>query len=160
VGFNNSHADIRSLHLLASSLNMATTDTTAPASGIDATPTGNPSVEAGDPLSTKPEGGNSPFGGDTERLESANGTVDVDESAIDDTVRNNSTSLSPPESPRNRRMSREWDASKVPPSQFQKRKGSIYSTPGSRDSQHGDKNRDKAYHDKLKEKGWKLFGKK
>lgn len=39
-----------------------------------------------------------------------------------------------PSSPkRDRRMSREWDASKVPPSQFQKRKGSIYSTPSSRD---------------------------
>lgn len=35
----------------------------------------------------------------------------------------------------------EWDASKVPPSQFQKRKGSIYSTPGSRDG-HVDKNKD------------------
>jgi len=52
-----------------------------------------------------------------------------------------------------RRMSREWDASKVPPSQFQKRKGSIYSTPSSRDGHvHGAGERDKAYHDKLKEK--------
>jgi len=54
-----------------------------------------------------------------------------------------------------RRMSREWDASKVPPSQFQKRKGSIYSTPNSRDGHvHGAGERDKAYFDKLKEKGW------
>jgi len=54
-----------------------------------------------------------------------------------------------------RRMSREWDASKVPPSQFQKRKGSIYSTPSSRDGLvHGAGERDKAYFDKLKEKGW------
>merc|ERR1739848_449565 len=30
-----------------------------------------------------------------------------------------------------RRMSDEWDASKVPPSRFQKRKGSIYATPSS-----------------------------
>ena len=44
------------------------------------------------------------------------------------------------------------DASKVPPSQFQRRKGSIYSTPSSRDSQHNNKERDQAYHDKLKEK--------
>ncbi|ORY59484.1 uncharacterized protein BCR38DRAFT_58040 [Pseudomassariella vexata] len=35
----------------------------------------------------------------------------------------------------------EWDASKVPPSRFQKRKGSIYSTPPSRDG-HVQKNRD------------------
>ncbi|KAK4103561.1 hypothetical protein N658DRAFT_557387 [Parathielavia hyrcaniae] len=32
-----------------------------------------------------------------------------------------------------RRSSDEWDASKVPPSRFQKRKGSIYAVPGSRD---------------------------
>jgi len=54
-----------------------------------------------------------------------------------------------------RRESREWDASKVPPSQFQKRKGSIYSTPSSRDGHvHGAGERDKPYFDKLKEKGW------
>jgi hypothetical protein len=34
---------------------------------------------------------------------------------------------------KDRATSNEWDASKVPPSQFQKRKGSIYATPGSRD---------------------------
>ena len=44
------------------------------------------------------------------------------------------------------------DASKVPPSQFQKRKGSIYSTPGSRDGHVKGSDRDKAYFDKLKEK--------
>ena len=45
------------------------------------------------------------------------------------------------------------DAAKVPPSQFQKRKGSIYSTPSSRDGHvHGAGERDKAYHEKLKEK--------
>ncbi|KAK8212067.1 hypothetical protein IWZ01DRAFT_413316, partial [Phyllosticta capitalensis] len=54
---------------------------------------------------------------------------------------------------RDRRQSKEWDASKVPPSQFQRRKGSIYSTPSSRDA-HLDRSevRDKAYWDKLKEK--------
>lgn len=46
----------------------------------------------------------------------------------------------------------EPDASKVPPSQFQRRKGSIYSTPSSRDSHHNNAERDKAYHEKLKEK--------
>jgi hypothetical protein len=59
-------------------------------------------------------------------------------------------SSSPPA--RDRRMSREWDASKVPPSQFQRRKGSIYSTPNSRDGHVKDSSRDKAYFDKLKEK--------
>lgn len=48
------------------------------------------------------------------------------------------------------------DASKVPPSRFQQRKGSIYSTQGSRDG-HVQKNneRDKDFH----EKHHKLFGK-
>lgn len=52
-----------------------------------------------------------------------------------------------------RRMSAEWDASKVPPSRFQRRKGSIYSTPASRDG-HIDKNYAEKYHEKLAEKGW------
>ncbi|KAI9860553.1 MAG: hypothetical protein M1824_003078 [Vezdaea acicularis] len=56
--------------------------------------------------------------------------------------------------PRDRRMSREWDASKVPPSQFQKRKGSVYSTPASRDHRADGNDITKAYHAKLKEKGW------
>lgn len=67
-----------------------------------------------------------------------------------------SDSASPP--PRrdssDRRMSKEWDASKVPPSRFQKRAGSIYATSGSRDSHITRKERDSSYHAKLKEKGW------
>ncbi|KAL1871707.1 hypothetical protein VTK73DRAFT_1928 [Phialemonium thermophilum] len=55
--------------------------------------------------------------------------------------------------PKDRRMSDEWDASKVPPSRFQKRKGSIYAVPGSRDG-HVDKNYAAKYHEKLVEKGW------
>ncbi|KAI1801836.1 hypothetical protein F4811DRAFT_555441 [Daldinia bambusicola] len=35
----------------------------------------------------------------------------------------------------------EWDAAKTPPSRFQKRKGSIYATPSSRDG-HVERNRD------------------
>ncbi|KAI0854188.1 hypothetical protein F5Y00DRAFT_256687 [Daldinia vernicosa] len=35
----------------------------------------------------------------------------------------------------------EWDAAKTPPSRFQKRKGSIYATPSSRDG-HVDRNRE------------------
>lgn len=61
---------------------------------------------------------------------------------------------SPPKNDR-RLSSDEWDASKTPPSRFQQRKGSVYATPNSRDG-HVDKNydRDAAYHQKLKEKGW------
>ncbi|CAM1511091.1 Fc.00g086040.m01.CDS01 [Cosmosporella sp. VM-42] len=50
-----------------------------------------------------------------------------------------------------RRMSDEWDASKVPPSRFQKRKGSIYATPSSRDG-HVDRNYADKYHAKIAEK--------
>lgn len=59
-------------------------------------------------------------------------------------------SSSPPAS--DRRMSKEWDASKVPPSRFQRREGSIYSTPNSRDGHVKGSSRDKAYFEKLKEK--------
>lgn len=45
------------------------------------------------------------------------------------------------------------DASKVPPSQFQKRKGSIYATPGSRDG-HVDRNYATEFHEKHAEKGY------
>ncbi|OJD19106.1 hypothetical protein AJ78_00892 [Emergomyces pasteurianus Ep9510] len=51
-----------------------------------------------------------------------------------------------------RRMSKEWDAAKVPPSRFQRREGSIFSTSSSRDSHITRKDRDSAYHAKLKEK--------
>ncbi|KEY66579.1 hypothetical protein S40285_08249 [Stachybotrys chlorohalonatus IBT 40285] len=49
-----------------------------------------------------------------------------------------------------RRQSDEWDASKVPPSRFQKRKGSIYATPSSRDG-HVDRNYADKYHAKIAE---------
>lgn len=62
-------------------------------------------------------------------------------------------------SPTDRRQSAEWDASKVPPSRFQRRKGSIYSTPASRDG-HVDRNYAEKYHDKLVEKGWAPSAKK
>ncbi|KAH8681629.1 hypothetical protein BX600DRAFT_505291 [Xylariales sp. PMI_506] len=43
----------------------------------------------------------------------------------------------------------EWDASKTPPSRFQQRKGSVFSTPASRDG-HVEKNlmRDNDFHEK------------
>ncbi|ERT00803.1 uncharacterized protein SPSK_08097 [Sporothrix schenckii 1099-18] len=52
-----------------------------------------------------------------------------------------------------RRHSDEWDASKVPPSRFQKRKGSIYSTQGSRDG-HVDSNYAAKFHAKHAELGY------
>ncbi|CAK7220935.1 hypothetical protein SBRCBS47491_004356 [Sporothrix bragantina] len=47
----------------------------------------------------------------------------------------------------------EWDASKVPPSRFQKRKGSIYSTPSSRDGRV-DNNYAAKFHAKHAEMGY------
>ena len=55
--------------------------------------------------------------------------------------------------PRDRRASDEWDASKVPPSRFQKRKGSIYSTPNSRDG-HVASNYAAKFHAKHAELGY------
>lgn len=52
-----------------------------------------------------------------------------------------------PMSQRERRMSKEWDASKVPPSRFQKREGSIHATPASRDG-HIDRNKLKVFAEK------------
>jgi hypothetical protein len=51
-----------------------------------------------------------------------------------------------------RRTSETWDASKVPPSQFQRPAGSIYATPNSKDGNVERGDRDKAYFEKLKEK--------
>jgi len=65
---------------------------------------------------------------------------------------------SEPMTPIDRRMSREWDASKVPPSKFQRLPGSIFATPASRDgliarnkltlSSIVDKAKDKVHHSK------------
>ncbi|KAI9836559.1 MAG: hypothetical protein M1819_001191 [Sarea resinae] len=63
--------------------------------------------------------------------------------------------MAAPGATRDRRLSKEWDASKVPPSRFQKRENSIFATQGSRDG-HLDKGRDRdqTFKEKLKEKGW------
>jgi len=53
-----------------------------------------------------------------------------------------------PTAMRDRRMSKEWDASKVPPSRFQKREGSIHATPASRDG-HIERNDRTALFEKL-----------
>lgn len=59
-----------------------------------------------------------------------------------------------PTANRDRRMSKEWDASKVPPSRFQKRAGSIHATPPSRDG-HIERNDRTALFEKLSNKGGK-----
>lgn len=107
-------------------------------SGIDATPTTNQTVQSEDPFANQREANNDPFAGDK-----------LGDLAGSDEMR---LSQSPPS--KDRRMSKEWDASKVPPSRFQRREGSIYSTPNSRDGHVKGSGRDKAYFDKLKEKGW------
>ncbi|KAK4042821.1 hypothetical protein C8A01DRAFT_33073 [Parachaetomium inaequale] len=58
-----------------------------------------------------------------------------------------------PTGSRDRRDSAEWDASKVPPSRFQKRKGSIYAVPHSRDGKI-DRNYPSKYFEKLAEMGY------
>ncbi|EGS21527.1 uncharacterized protein CTHT_0033870 [Thermochaetoides thermophila DSM 1495] len=58
-----------------------------------------------------------------------------------------------PSAPRDRRMSDEWDAAKVPPSRFQKRKGSIFGVPSSRDGRI-DRNYAAEYYEKLAEMGY------
>ena len=44
----------------------------------------------------------------------------------------------------------------MPPSQFQKRKGSIFATPGGRDGHVKGQERDKAFHDKVS-KLWSMI---
>lgn len=61
--------------------------------------------------------------------------------------------FSDPFASKDRHESDEWDASKVPPSRFQKRKGSIYSTPGSRDG-HVDRNTQHKFHETHAGKGY------
>ncbi|KAL2256079.1 hypothetical protein VTK26DRAFT_2225 [Humicola hyalothermophila] len=58
-----------------------------------------------------------------------------------------------------RRGSDEWDAAKVPPSRFQKRKGSIYAVPNSRDGKI-DSNYATKYYQKLAELGYSGSGRK
>lgn len=58
-------------------------------------------------------------------------------------------------SPTDRRMSNEWDASKVPPSRFQKRKGSIFAVQASRDGLV-DRNYAAAFYAKHEEKGYHM----
>jgi len=117
---------------------MATTETTAPII-TDAVPPAEPGVGSADPFAAQRDSGDNPFAGEK-------GTKGEEIPAI-------------PAEGKVRRTSKEWDASKVPPSQFQKRKGSVYATPSSRDS-HTSGERDKAYFEKLKEKGWNILKKK
>jgi hypothetical protein len=119
-----------------------------------------PTVEASDttskpgedPFAAQRTEGDAPFGG--QKLDGVAGSDDMAVPVGD--------SVAPTQEKATRRTSREWDASKVPPSQFQKRKGSVYATPSSRDGHAHDKTRDQAYHDALKKekKGWTSIFKK
>lgn len=111
--------------------------------GVDPKLTQNPSAEPQDPFAGQREPGNDPF----EATAQDDKLTDI---ASPESIR---LSQSPPQ-PKDRRMSKEWDAAKVPPSRFQRREGSIYSTPPSRDAHVKGSERDKAYFDKLREKGW------
>ncbi|KAK6333497.1 hypothetical protein TWF718_011305 [Orbilia javanica] len=64
------------------------------------------------------------------------------------TSRPDGTAQEVPVEQTDRRMSKEWDASKVPPSRFQKRAGSIHATPPSRDG-HIERNDRTALFEKL-----------
>ncbi|KAK7538391.1 uncharacterized protein J3D65DRAFT_667089 [Phyllosticta citribraziliensis] len=123
-------------------------------SGLDATPTGNPSLDTTMAGSSNDTTFSDPFGGD--KLDKIAGSDDMKMPSRDSPDNLDSPVNGGSGSPtRDRRQSKEWDASKVPPSRFQKRTGSIYSTPSSRDAHlDGSEIRDKAYWDKLKEKGW------
>jgi len=120
---------------------MATENPTTQTAPTDA-PKTDP-IASEDPFAAQRTSGDDPFA--KEKLDGVAGGEDM------------AMGTSPPAA---RRTSKEWDASKVPPSQFQKRKGSIYATPNSRDAHVGGKDRDKAYFEKLKEKGWSILASK
>ncbi|CCX30743.1 hypothetical protein FPQ18DRAFT_315862 [Pyronema domesticum] len=71
------------------------------------------------------------------------------------TVRRVDSTTPPPFPPTDRRLSKEWDAAKTPPSRFQRPAGSIFGTPASRDGQIA-KNKIHGFKEKVKE----LSGKK
>jgi len=111
----------------------------------------DPKVTSDDPFAAQRSGSDDPFA--KEKLDGVSGGDDMAPPADGATAESKGDDIG-------RRMSREWDASKVPPSQFQKRKGSIYATPSSRDSQLKSKDQHPGYFEKLKEKGWdKISGK-
>ncbi|KAL1643679.1 hypothetical protein SLS58_004694 [Diplodia intermedia] len=148
------------------------TNTTSAASDIDGSPTGNPSINADLKPASNGAHSNSaieddddhqhgglhmhdPFGGD--KLDRIAGGDDMHMPGDPSSSAVRGGSFGSDTSPtRDRRMSKEWDASKVPPSRFQKRSGSIYSTPSSRDTHltGTGSDRDKGYWEKMKEKGW------
>jgi hypothetical protein len=126
---------------------------------MDDSPTNNTSVQSQDPFASQRDDSNGTLTISFQHRDSIAENLLTDPFAQDklaepaDADEEMRRSSSPPnQNDQDRRMSREWDASKVPPSQFQRRKGSIYSTPNSRDGHVKGSSRDKAYHDKLKEK--------
>lgn len=110
----------------------------------------SPTTSSSDPFAAQRTADNNPF---AERRASASSSNAADPSSSP--TLGSPGSPTSPSAPRDRRMSKEWDASKVPPSRFQKREGSLYATPGSRDG-HVGRNRDglDKYTEKLKQKGW------
>lgn len=126
----------------------------AAANGIDQTPTGNPSVTSQDPFASQREPGNDPFTQQSPNSHSQSPDSPSSPTKMADISGSDDMGLSSSPPTKDRRMSKEWDASKVPPSRFQRREGSIYSTPASRDAHVKGSKRDQGYWDKLKEKGW------
>ncbi|KAI9787269.1 MAG: hypothetical protein M1816_007683 [Peltula sp. TS41687] len=102
-------------------------------------PNNNNNNHQGDPFAGQRTADNNPFAGGDAHKHSTSAVV---EGVAD-------SSAAPVK--RDRRESKEWDASKVPPSRFQKIEGSIYATPSSRDG-HVDRNTQTAYAEKLREK--------
>lgn len=116
------------------------------AQSVSDSPTGHGGVAtAGDPFATQRTADNDPFA-EQQQQRQRQESVSVEDG-------DSPTQGDYPTGIRDRRMSKEWDAAKVPPSRFQKREGSIYATPSSRDG-HVGKNKQTAFKEKLKEKGW------
>ncbi|KAI5815455.1 hypothetical protein BZA77DRAFT_388378 [Pyronema omphalodes] len=78
-----------------------------------------------------------------------------EKSDLSSTVRRVENTTPPELSPTDRRLSKEWDAAKTPPSRFQRPAGSIFGTPASRDGQIA-RNKIHGFKEKVKE----LTGKK
>jgi len=121
-------------------------------------PAAEPGAGSADPFASQRESGNNPFSSGENKGSSEPFSTE-DPKDVDGPVEDGPVGQGLGEGGKVRRTSNEWDASKVPPSQFQKRKGSVYATPSSRDS-HTSGERDKAYFEKLKEKGWNVLKKK
>ncbi|KAI9822828.1 MAG: hypothetical protein M1826_000407 [Phylliscum demangeonii] len=109
--------------------------------------TGTSTAAADNPTGGLPEASHNPF---------PNQRMSSDDNNLPDAKEDAAAAANAADQPiflADRRLSKECDAAKVPLSRFQKREGSIYATPSSRDG-HVEKNTQTAYTEKLKEKGW------